>query len=300
MIRSVPASHPTTDASLHRLAESGGNIPLSFEFFPPRSENSRVELQEATERLAPAATAGFSVTMGAAGTTRTETHQTAVDVAQIGKRPVMAHLTALGLTKDEVLQTAENLWADGIHSILALRGDRPQETAGLLPLGYEHASDLVAAIRESHPFEITVAAYPEKHPEADTLDTDINHLKEKIDAGASRAICQFVLDPAAYGRFLDECARHGISVPIIPGIMPLEGWNRVRRFALANGVTVPDWLDRLFAHADDEPELMPYLSATATFEHARRLIGYGAPGLHVYTMNHWPLSLALARLLGHD
>lgn len=300
MIRSALASHPTTDASLHRFAESGGYVPLSFEFSPRRSENGRAALREAAERLAPAATAGFSVTMGAGGTTRTETHRTSVEIAQIGKRPVMAHLTALGLTKDEALQTAENLWADGIHSILALRGDRPNGTARLLPPGYEHASDLLAAIRVSHPFEITVAAYPEKHPEADTLDADIDHLKEKIDAGASRAICQFVLDPAAYGRFLDDCALHGISAPIIPGIMPLEGWNRVRGFALANGVAVPDWLDRLFAHADDEPELMPYLSATATFEHARRLIGYGAPGLHVYTMNHWPLPLALARLLGHD
>lgn len=300
MTGSAPPTDGPSGASLRRLVESGGIVPLSFEFFPPRDDAGRAALREAVERLAPAATAGFSVTMGAGGTTRTGTRRAAVEVARIGNRPVMAHLTALGLTKDDALRTAERFWTDGIRSILALRGDRPRGTDGPLPAGYEHAGDLVAALRARRPFEITVAAYPEKHPEADTRDADIDHLKEKIDAGASRAICQFVLDPAAYGRFLDDCAAHGISAPIIPGVMPLEGWDRVRGFARANGTAVPGWLDRLFAHADDEPELMPYLSATATFEHARRLIGYGAPRLHVYTMNRWQLPLALARLLGHS
>ena len=170
---------------------------------------------------------------------------------------------------------------------------------GPLPVGFTHASDLVAALAARHDFEITVAAYPEKHPEAETLDCDIDHLKKKLDAGAKAAVCQFVLDPATYGRFLERCAQHGIDAPILPGLMPLEGWTWVRSFALANGVSVPDWLDQLFTRGEETPELMPYLCAAATVEHARRLIAYGAPSLHIYAMNRWPLPLALARLLGH-
>jgi methylenetetrahydrofolate reductase (NADPH) len=131
------------------------------------------------------------------------------------------------------------------------------------------------------------------------MGEDIDHLKEKLDAGASSAVCQFVLDPAAYGQFVESCARAGIDAPIVPGLMPLEGWTRLRGFARANGTAVPDWLDRLFRQAEETPELLPALSAAATLEQARRLIAYGAPALHVYCMNRWPLPLALARLLGH-
>ncbi|RDC74103.1 methylenetetrahydrofolate reductase [NAD(P)H] [Rhodovulum sp. 12E13] len=288
-----------TDALLQRLFESNGAVPLSFELFPPRTEARHAALRETVKRLAPVAEDGFSVTMGAGGTTRTGTHATAVEVAHLGERPVTAHLTALGLTEADALEAAEELWEAGITRILALRGDRPRATAGPLPPGFVHSSELVAALAARHPFEIAVAAYPEKHPEAETLSEDIDYLKEKVDAGASRAYCQFVLDPAAYGRFLEACAQHGIDVPIIPGLMPLEGWTRLRSFARANGARVPDWLERLFVQGEDTPELMPHLAAVATLEQARRLIAFGAPALHVYCMNRWPLALALARLLGH-
>ncbi|SIO00620.1 5,10-methylenetetrahydrofolate reductase (NAD(P)) [Rhodovulum sp. ES.010] len=297
-MEAAPVSQPT-DALLQRLFEAGGAVPLSFELFPPRTEERRRALHETVDRLAPVADDGFSVTMGAGGTTRTGTHDTAVEVAQRSGRAVTAHVTALGLTEAQVLDAAEGLWAAGIARILALRGDRPRTTAGPMPPGFAHAAELVAALAARHPFEIAVAAYPEKHPEAGTMSEDIDHLKEKLDAGARRAYCQFVLDPAAYGRFLDTCARHGIDAPIIPGLMPLEGWTRLRGFARANAARVPDWLDRLFAQGEETPELMPYLAAAATAEQARRLIAYGAPALHVYCMNRWPLPLALARLLGH-
>ena len=296
---SGPLVEEPADALLKRLVVSQGAVPLGFELFPPRSAARREALLTAVDRLAPAADAGFSVTMGAGGTTRTGTHDTAVAVARRSGRPVTAHLTALGLSKDQALEAADGFWEAGITRILALRGDRPRAVQGPLPVGFAHASDLVAALAARHDFEITVAAYPEKHPEAETLDADIDHLKEKLDAGARAAVCQFVLDPAAYGRFLDACARHGIDAPIVPGVMPLEGWTRVRSFARANDTSVPDWLDRLFTRGEETPELMPYLSAAATVEHARRLIAYGAPSLHVYAMNRWPLPLALARLLGH-
>jgi methylenetetrahydrofolate reductase (NADPH) len=288
-----------TEALLEQLYEGGGRVPIGFELFPPRTEDKRLSLQETVDRLAPVAGDGFSVTMGAGGTTRTGTHETAVSVAQRSGRPVTAHLTALGLTESQTLGAAEGFWQAGITRILALRGDRPRASGGPVPPGFDHAVDLVAALAARHPFKISVAAYPEKHPEAGTLSEDIDHLKEKLDAGATRAYCQFVLDPAAYGRFIDACADHGIDAPIIPGLMPMEGWTRLRRFARANGTRVPDWLDGLFAQGEETPELMPYLAASATLEHARRLIAYGAPALHVYAMNRWPLPLALARMLGH-
>ncbi|EPX76588.1 methylenetetrahydrofolate reductase [Salipiger mucosus] len=298
-MRGAPLIPEPTDALLRRLVESRGAVPLGFELFPPRSAERREALRETVERLAPVAGKGFSVTMGAGGTTRTGTHDTAVEVARIAGRPVTAHLTALGLSREDALAAAEGFWEAGITRILALRGDRPRAVQGPLPPGFAHAADLVAALRDCHPFEISVAAYPEKHPEADTLEADIDHLKAKLDAGATSAVCQFVLDPEAYGRFLETCARHGIDAPIVPGLMPLEGWSRLRGFARENGAHVPDWLNHLFSQAEQAPETMPYLSAVATVEQARRLVGYGAPALHVYAMNRWPLALALARLLGH-
>ena len=299
MTADAPIAGQPSDALLKALFEAGPQVPLGFEMFPPRSETGREALADTVERLAGAATAGFSVTMGAGGSTRAGTHDTALMIRDVTGRPVTAHLTALGLSRDEVLEIAERFWDAGIRRILALRGDRPRQVAGPLPPGFAHASELVAALKARHDFEITVAAYPEKHPEAGSLDADIEHLKEKLDAGASAAICQFALNPEAYGRFLDACGRHGIEAPVIPGLMPLENWERVRSFAVSNGASVPDWLDRLFAGVAETPELSRPVATAATLEQARRLLAYGAPSLHVYALNRWELPLALARLLGH-
>jgi methylenetetrahydrofolate reductase (NADPH) len=294
----APLVNQPTDALLKRLVKSDGCVPLSFEFFPPQTDARRELLLDAVDKLAPVATEGFSVTMGAGGTTRTGTHETAEAIAKRSCRPAMAHLTALGMSTNEAMSCSDGLWSSGIRRILALRGDRPKNMA-VIPSGFEHATDLVKALADQHPFEISVAAYPEKHPEAADLDTDIDHLKEKIDAGASMAYCQFVLDPATYGRFLEKCDRHGINVPIVPGLMPLDDWTRMRSFALGNGTGIPEWLDRLFDVGKMTPEIMPNLACAAMVEQARRLIAYGAPALHVYTMNRWPLPLTLGRLLGH-
>ena len=283
---------------LRRFFEETPALPLSFELFPPPTEQARHRLAETVDRLGDVARGGFSVTMGAGGSTRTGTHETCVAVARASGRPVMAHLTALGLTKEQVLDAAEGFWDAGITRVLALRGDPPRAARGPLPPTFAHAGELVAALRARHAFEIAVAAYPEKHPEAASLDSDIDRLKEKLDAGATTAVCQFVLNPEAYARFLEACTRHGISAPVVPGLMPLEGWPRVRGFAKANAVSVPRWLDQLFASAEETPEIAPMLSAVATVEQARRLIAYGAPALHVYTMNRWQLPLALSALMG--
>jgi len=291
----LPAGQPQ-DALLRRLYEARGRLPLSFEVFPPKDEAGHAALQETADRLAAVAGHGFSVTMGRGGATRGLTIETAAAIAARTGRPVTAHLVSLGLTRDAVLETADTLWHSGIRHILALRGDRPDGPAPVPP-GFAHADALVAALRARHDFEIAVAAHPETHPEAASAEADIDHLKRKLDAGAGAAYCQFVLDPAAYGRFTEACARRGIDAPIIPGLMPLERWPRLRRFARMNGAAVPDWLGRLFAEAEATPEIEPYLAAAMTVEHARRLVAYGAPALHVYTMNRWPLSAALAAFL---
>lgn len=298
MIDNIRAGQPKQDL-MRGLYELRGRIPLSFEVFPPKEPDGRTGMLETVDRLAPVAGRGFSVTMGTGGTTRRRTVEAAAEIAVRTGRPVMAHLVSLGLSRDEALTTADALWERGIRHILALRGDRPKREASALPPGFEHASDLVAALRRRHDFRIAVAAHPEKHPEAETRDEDIDHLKRKLDAGAGVAYCQFVLDPAAYGRFLEACARRGIDAPVIPGLMPLERWPRVKRFALMNGASVPDWLTRLFARAEATPELEPYLAAAVTIEHARQLVAHGAPEVHVYTMNRWSLSMALATAMGH-
>lgn len=298
MIEDIRGDQPK-EALLRGLYELRGRIPLSFEVFPPKDADGRTRILETVDRLAPVADRGFSVTMGAGGATRSRTVDTATEIAQRTGHPVMAHLISQGLARDEALDTADELWERGIRHILALRGDRPKKGASPLPPGFDHASDLVTALRGRHDFEIAVAAHPEKHPEAATLDQDIDYLKQKLEAGAGSAYCQFVLDPAAYGRFLEVCAQRGINAPIIPGLMPIEKWPRVKRFALMNGASVPDWLNTLLAQIENTPQLEPYLAMAIMIEHARRLIAYGAPEMHVYTMNNWSLSLALAKVIGH-
>lgn len=289
-----------SDALLRALYDAPSPVPLSFELFPPHSPKAREKLDETMHNLAPFAAHGFSVTMGAGGSDRSGTCRTAKQVLETTHRPVTAHLIAAGMTAQETLETADRLAAAGVSRILALRGDRPKEATSTTPQGFAHAADLVAALKEHGAFDISVAAYPEKHPEADNLESDIAHLKEKLDAGADRAICQFVLNPEAYGRFVERCTAHGITAPIIPGLMPLDSWPRVRRFALSTGTSIPNWLDRMLNQAGERPETLPLVGMAATLEQARRLIAYGAPALHVYTLNHWQLPLALAQCLGAD
>ena len=273
-------------------------LPLSFEMFPPSSAAGHTTLAETVDRLAGVATGGFSVTMGAGGGSRQGTRETAVKIGQRTGRPVKAHLIALGHSRAEALEAADRLWSDGIKKVLALRGDPPRSGQSRAQGGFRYASELVAALRSKHDFQISVAAYPEKHPEAGSLDEDIDHLKKKLDAGASEAICQFVLKPEAYGRFLEACERRGVTAPIVPGLMPLGNWPRVRAFAKANGARVPEELDRLFANLEDSGDAHLLAAMAVLMEQARRLVAYGAPALHIYALNRWETPLALARVLG--
>lgn len=181
-------------------------MPLSFEVFPPHTDAQRTLLDDVVDRLAPVAVDGFSVTMGAGGATRKGTRETALSIAKRCGRPVTAHLTTLCMRKEETLSFSDRLWSSGINRILALKGDPPKDMIEV-PSGFGHANDLVKALANQHPFEIAVAGYPEKHPEAHDLDSDIARLREKIDAGATMVYCQFVLEPSAYGRFLEKCEK---------------------------------------------------------------------------------------------
>ncbi|NNF23407.1 MAG: methylenetetrahydrofolate reductase [NAD(P)H] [Rhodobacteraceae bacterium] len=285
------------DERPRRFQDPGAKPPLSFEMYPPRSAKGRRALAETTRRLAGVASAGFSVTMGAGGSAPSGTHETALEIAQISGRPVMAHLIAQGHSRAETLRLADGFWQDGITQILALRGDPPSADQAVKKGGFSHASQLVAALRDRHDFRISVAAYPEKHPQARSLDDDIDHLKEKLDAGATDAICQFVLDPAAYARFVDACGRRGVTAPLIPGLMPLENWPRVRAFAMANETRVPRRLDRLFGAFEEESEARRLAAMAVVAEQARQLVAYGAPALHIYALNRWQMPLALAQVL---
>jgi len=301
MDQHAPSRHAAqpTDALLRSLFETSADLPIGFELFPPKSPTGREALMQTVDRLAAVSPEHFSVTMGAGGSSRTGTLETAVTVQRRTGVPVLAHLTALGLDRETIAETADGFWAGGITRVLALRGDVPVgQDPETLPESYDHAADLVGALRARHDFDITVAAYPEKHPEAPSLEADIDHLQEKLDAGASRAMCQFVLNPESYGRFLDACGGRGITAPIVPGVMPLDGWHKIRRFAVSNGTSVPAWLDRLFEHMDANPGLAHLTAMAATLEQMRRLVAYGAPALHVYALNRWEMPLALAHMLG--
>lgn len=272
-------------------------LPLSFEMFPPSTDKGRTNLATTVDRLAYFATEGFSVTMGAGGSTKHGTLETARNIAERSGRPVKAHLIALGHSREEVLKEADHFWQAGITRVLALRGDQPRSGENRRKDSYRHASNLVAALSKRHDFEISVAAYPEKHPEAASLEEDIDYLKRKLDSGASRAICQFVLQPEAYARFLDKCASRGVTAPIIPGLMPLENWPRVRALAEANGTAIPEILDRLFADLENTADARRLATMALLIEHARQFVAYGAPALHVYALNRWQTPLALARVL---
>ncbi len=282
------------------LVESKQGFPISFEMFPPGTEKARSILAETVDRLGVLATGGFSVTMGAGGSSKKGTLETALEIADRTGRPVKAHLIALGHSREGALEESDRFWDAGLTRLLALRGDPPKSGESRRNNGYRYASELVAALRARHEFDISVAAYPEKHPEAGSLEEDIDHLKRKLDAGASKAICQFVLDPEAYARFLDACASRGVTAPLIPGLIPLENWTRVRTFAEANGTVIPEALDRLFADLEHTGDARHAAAKDLLFEHARQLVSYGAPALHIYALNKWKLPLALAQNLNHS
>jgi methylenetetrahydrofolate reductase (NADPH) len=272
---------------------------ISFEFFPPKTAEMETRLWDAITRLAPLEPRFVSVTYGADGSTRGRTHATVARILKETALTPAAHLTCVGAARGEVEDVARAYWDLGVRHIVALRGDAPQGDEGYRPHpeGFAYASDLVAGLRRVAEFEISVAAFPEVHPEAASAETDLDNLKRKLDAGACRAITQFFFDPACYLRFRDRAAASGITAPIVPGIFPITNFPRTVEFAAKCGASIPDWLHNLFQGLDDDPGSRNLVAAATAAEQCRYLQAHGVEEFHFYTLNRSEMTAALVRML---
>jgi methylenetetrahydrofolate reductase (NADPH) len=282
------------------FADVAGDASVSFEFFPPKTEKMEATLWESVETLAPLGPRFVSVTYGAGGSTRERTHATVARIARETAIPAAAHLTCVEASRDEIDAVAEQYWAAGVRHIVALRGDPPSEGTRFeaRPDGYAGAAELVAGLKRLRPFEISVAAYPEAHPEAASAGACVEHLKRKLDAGATRAITQFFFEPETFFRFRDRAAAAGIGAEIVPGIMPVTNFAAVQRMSGMCGTAVPPWMGRLFEGLDDHPAARQLVSATLAAELCRKLYAGGVRHFHFYTLNRAELSYAICHLLG--
>ncbi|MBR0643670.1 methylenetetrahydrofolate reductase [NAD(P)H] [Plastoroseomonas hellenica] len=273
---------------------------LSFEFFPPKTDKLEEQLWACIRRLEPLAPRFVSVTYGAGGTTQARTHATVSRIVAETSLTPAAHLTCVGATRAEVDEVARGYWAAGVRHIVALRGDPPagQTVYEPHPGGYDYAADLVEGLKRIGDFEISVAAFPETHPTALSAEQDLDNLKRKIDAGATRAITQYFFDTETYLRFLDRCGAAGITVPIVPGIMPVTNFVQVKRFSAMCGASVPDWMGKLFEGLDEDLETRRMVSVVVAAEQVRLLQANGVDEFHFYTLNRPDLVYAIAHLLG--
>jgi methylenetetrahydrofolate reductase (NADPH) len=275
-------------------------IHVSFEFFPPADAAMEGTLWQSIERLAPLAPRFVSVTYGADGSTRERTHNVVTRIQGETTLTGAPHLTCIGAPRSEILEIARGYWDQGVRHLVALRGDLPHGTAAYQPHpgGFAYACDLVAGLSRLAPFDISVAAYPEVHPEARSAEADLENLRRKIDAGASRAITQFFFDTDVFLRFRDRCAQAGISAPIVPGILPITRFPQVLRFAARCGASVPDWLHERFTGLDEDHETRRLLAASVAIEQVEALKRHGVRDFHFYTLNRAELTYAICYALG--
>jgi methylenetetrahydrofolate reductase (NADPH) len=273
---------------------------LSFEFFPPKTDALEAQLWSCIRRLEPLAPRFVSVTYGAGGSTQARTHATVARLVKETSLTPAAHLTCVAASCGEVDDVARAYWEAGVRHIVALRGDPPAgvERYEPHPEGYAYAADLVEGLSRIAPFEISVAAYPETHPSALSADHDLDNLKRKIDAGATRAITQYFFDTDIYLRFLDRCLAAGITVPIVPGIMPVSNFTQMKKFSAMCGAGVPDWMGRLFEGLEEDAETRRMVAAVAAAEQVRLLQANGVDEFHFYTLNRPDLVFAIAHILG--
>jgi methylenetetrahydrofolate reductase (NADPH) len=273
---------------------------VSFEFFPPSDDAMGRQLWDAVGRLAPLEPKFVSVTYGADGSTRSRTHECVLRILRETTLCVAPHLTCVGASRDEVLAIAQDYWRNGIRHMVALRGDLPAVVppGGIDRGGFAYASDLVRGLARSADFEISVAAYPEGHPESGTVDADLENLKRKIDAGASRAITQFFFDTDVFLRYRDRCSASGIDITIVPGILPITRFPQLLRFADRCGASVPDWLRKRFDGLDDDAETRRMIAAHVAIEQVQRLQQHGVEEFHFYTLNRAELTYAICHAMG--
>ena len=275
-------------------------ICVSFEFFPPGDAAMEAQLWSTLQRLAPLAPRFVSVTYGADGSTRERTHNVVTRIQTDTELTGAPHLTCVGASRGEILDIAREYWDQGVRHLVALRGDPPRGSGAYVPhpQGFAYAYELVAALMQVTPFEISVAAYPEVHPEARSAAADLENLRRKIDAGASRAITQFFYDTEVFLRFRDRCAAAGIRAPIVPGILPISRFSQVLRFAASCGATVPAWLHERFSGLEDDAETRRLIAAAVAIEQVQALAQHGVHEFHFYTLNRAELSYAICHALG--
>ena len=284
----------------HIAVDPPAGLDVSFEFFPPKTAEMEESLWRAITRLAPLNPRFVSVTYGAGGSTRERTHATVVRIRRETALEPAAHLTCVGATAGEVDDVARRYWDAGIRHVVALRGDAPDGSGKYVPHaeGYSLAADLVTGLKRIADFEISVAAYPEIHPDARSSRDDLDNLKRKIDAGASRAITQYFFGAETFLRFRDRARSAGIGVPLVPGIMPVTNFKQMVRFSQACGASVPAWLADLFEGLDGDPETRRLVAATVAAEQCRALQAAGVKEFHFYTLNRADLTFAICHILG--
>jgi methylenetetrahydrofolate reductase (NADPH) len=275
-------------------------LKVSFEFFPPKTPEMEESLWRAITRLAPLNPRFVSVTYGAGGSTRERTHATVVRIRRETSLEPAAHLTCVGAAAGEIDDVARRYWDAGIRHVVALRGDAPDGSGKYVPhaQGYTLAADLVAGLKRIAGFEVSVAAYPEIHPDARSSRDDLDNLRRKIDAGASRAITQYFFGAETFLRFRDRARSAGIGVPLVPGIMPVTNFKQMVRFSQACGASVPAWLADLFEGLDGDPETRRLVAATVAAEQCRALQAAGVNEFHFYTLNRADLTFAICHILG--
>ncbi|NNC78209.1 MAG: methylenetetrahydrofolate reductase [Woeseiaceae bacterium] len=275
-------------------------INVSFEFFPPNTDKMNDTLWHSITRLAPLSPQFVSVTYGADGSTRERTHATVARISDETSLTAAPHLTCVGASCAEIDDIAREYWDMGVRHLVALRGDPPKDSGTYVPHrdGYAYAADLVEGLKKVGDFDISVAAYPEVHPEATNALADLDNLRRKLDAGATRAITQFFFNVDCFLRFRDLCAAAGIESSIVPGILPITRFPQLTRFAKQCGASVPDWLEDRFAGLDDDAETRQMIAASVAIEQARRLQSEGIHEFHFYTLNRAELTYAICHALG--
>jgi methylenetetrahydrofolate reductase (NADPH) len=285
----------------HSRLLGDGDISVSFEFFPPTTEKMEESLWDAIRRLEPLRPRFVSVTYGAGGTTRERTHATVARLARSTDLVPAAHLTCVGATREDVDRVARGYGTAGVRHVVALRGDPPAGVGAKYepyPGGYVNAADLVAGLKRIANFEVSVAGYPEKHPDSPSVEADLNNLKAKVDAGATRVITQFFFDNAHYLRFLEAARAHGIWAPIVPGIVPIHDFKRVAGFAARCGASMPAWLARRFDGLEQDQATTHLVAAAVAAEQVMDLVDEGIRQFHFYTLNRADLVYAICHLLG--
>ncbi|NBV06503.1 MAG: methylenetetrahydrofolate reductase [Proteobacteria bacterium] len=275
-------------------------INVSFEFFPPKTDEMEVKLWEAVSSLKNLQPSFVSVTYGAGGSTRERTHHTIKRIIDDTDLKPASHLTCIAASKDEIHEILRNYWEMGVRHIVALRGDMPASSPNyqLRSDGYQHANELVAGIKKIADFEISVAGYPEKHPEAKSFDEDIDNLKRKVDEGATRIITQFFFDTDVYFSFVEKCHKRGINVSIVPGILPVSNVKQTKHFAKMCGAKIPNWMDEIFTGLDEKQDTRQIIAGVVAVEMCRILHDAGVNDFHFYTLNRAEMTTAICHILG--